>query len=94
MIQMCAWMDAYTNPVVIARSWADAQEGDWSFVRDLVVEIIADYEVEADLILEMALAIQKSGPRQLYVTYKYGEQYAVFWKDSRHEDIDFVWMWT
>lgn len=93
LVQICQYMEYYDNPTVQAQSWADV-DADWSFLTGLVVEIIIDANVEADRLLAIALAIQKEAPKQLYVTDYERNQYAVFWKDHTHQDVDFIWMWN
>ncbi len=93
LVQICQYMEYYDNPTVVAQSWADA-DADWSFLGGLVVEIIIDGDVDAERLLAIALAIQKAAPKQLYVTDYERNQHAVFWKDQKHEDIDFICMWN
>lgn len=94
IVQMCSWMDHWDNPIVIARSWADA-EADWSFIRGLIVEIITDSEVEAELCCVIAKQIQASGAKQVFITFEdNGRSFAVFWKDSGKEKIEILPIWT
>jgi hypothetical protein len=86
-------MDYYDNPTIVAKSWVDV-DADWSFLSGLVVEIIIDADVEAERLFAIALAIQRAAPKQLYVTDYEHNQYAVFWHDHTHKEIDFIWMWN
>jgi hypothetical protein len=95
IVQVCQFIDsAIDNPIVIARSWADADK-DWSFLKGLTVELMTSQDTDFYLTHALAKAIQAAKPRQLFMSFEDTKEcFAVFWRDHKRENIDYVPVWN